>query len=1050
MPRLNLILLGPPRIEHDDVQIKLDTKKAFAFLTYLALNRQTHRRDSLVDLLWPNSDQRNGRALLRSCLHNINKVLGDGTLHSDRETVALNPDTDLRVDVDQFRSLLAECKTHGHPSDDVCLSCLKPLKDAVGLYHGDFLQGFSLKDSVVFDDWQSTQSQSLRSDLDVGLERLIRCLRIEGDLEKAIEYGRRWLELEATNEEAHRQLVELYARSGRRNTALRQYEECVRILEEEKSSSPQEETVRLYEEIQSNTFPEGKAFSQAKDIPQEKDSSTEKSLSAKTQVKVDNSQSQKTDQVTRHNLPRQLTSFVGRKKEIAEVKRLLSTTYLLTLTGSGGCGKTRLALEVATQLVGEYEDGVWVVELASLSDPALVPQEVASALNVSEQPDRSLSDTLSDYLKSKSTLLILDNCEHLIGACATLTENLLRSCPDLKIIAGSREALGIPGELTYRVPSLSLPDPEDLPALENIREYEALSLFIERASFNQPTFVVTDENIEALTQICHRLDGIPLALELAAARVKTLSTEQILERLDDRFRLLTGGSRTALPRQQTLRSTIDWSYNQLSEKESALFNRLSVFIGGWTLEAAEAICSGEGLEEYEILDLLTQLMEKSLAVIEDASSKEEGEARYHLLETVRQYGRDKLLESGEASVLRDRHLEWYLELAERLEPELLGPDQVELLDWLETEHDNMKAALEWSQGSGGKRGSPDSQESPDSRSPIADRGLRLAGALGLFWWARGYDSEGQKWLEEALSAGTISVGMRSARAKALYFEGWILNFKGDYGGAVEVLEESLALYRELEENDSIGWPLNLLGIITWQKGDYVRGRAMLEESLSMHRESGDKLWIAASLFCLGILERHYGDYERAKVLLEENLALNRELGNKGFIHVSLMDLGYIACSQGDYDRAKKLGEEGLSYFREIGNKRVIGLMLRLLAFVALGGDENDRASDLFKEGLTLCWESGAKLETIQMLEGLARVAVVQEDHERSARLLGAAEGIRDAIGAPLPPADYDEHEGTVTFLKAELGEEAFAAVWTEGGALALEEAVEYALTAEVD
>ena len=1040
MFNLKLILLGPPRIERDGVTIKLDTKKTFALFTYLTLTRQTHRRDSLVDLLWPHSDQTNGRALLRGCLHNINKVLGDGLLDSDRETVTLDPNADLWVDVDEFRDFIAKCKTHGHPSDKVCPSCLKPLKDAVGLYHGDFLSGFNLKDSVLFDDWQSAQSQSMKSSLDVGFERLIRCLREEGELEKAIDYAQRWLELEASNEAAHRQLMELYARSGGTAAALRQYEECVRILEEETDSSPQEETIRLYEKIKSN------AFSEEKTSPSEEASPTEREMETEPTPEPRDT--------FPNNLPLQLTSFIGRVREIAEIKRLLSTTRSLTLTGAGGCGKTRLALEVAAQLVEEYEDGVWVVELASLSDPALVPQEVALALDVSEQPGRSFSDTLSDYLKSKSTLLILDNCEHVIDVCATFSETLLRSCPNLKIIASSREALGIAGELTYRVPSMSLPDPKELPILENIGEYEALSLFIERAAFNEPTFAVTVGNIEALTQICHRLDGIPLALELAAARVKALSPEQILERLDDRFRLLTGGSRTALPRQQTLRSTIDWSYNQLSEKEKVLFNRTSVFMGGWNLDAAEAICADEGIEDYEVLDLLTQLEEKSLVVLEKASSKEDvspkgkgvGEARYRLLETVRQYSRDKLLESGEASTIRDRHLEWYLELAELWGPGILGPDQVEFLDRLETEYDNMRSALEWSQGSGGESGSGDSGKSlSDSHSPSSERGLQLAAALGWFWWARGYNSEGQKWLEEALSAGTKSAETKSARAKALYFAGWLLNFKCDYRQAVEVLEESLALCRELGDLRGIGLSRALLGTISWQQGDYVRGRALIEENISISREWEDKTWIAGSLGGLGVIERHYGDYERAKALLEEALALFRELGNNFLINVQLLDLGLVACSQGDYERAKRLGEESLSYFREEGNKRVIGLLLRLLGLVALGGDEHDRASDLFREGLVLSGEEGAKLEMVQIVEGLARVAVVQEGHERSARLLGASEGIREAIGAPLPPADHDEHEETVTTLRAELGEEAFAAGWTEGRAMSMEEAVEYAL-----
>ena len=1036
MSNLNLILLGPPRIERDGVTIKLDTKKTFALFTYLTLTRQTHRRDSLVDLLWPHSDQTNGRALLRGCLHNINKVLGDGTLESDRETVTLDPNVDLWVDVNEFRNFLAKCKTHGHPSDDVCPSCLKPLKDAVGLYHGDFLSGFSLKDSVLFDDWQSAQSQSLRSDLDVGLKRLIRCLGEEGELEKAIDYARRWLELEATNEEAHRQLMELYARSGQRNTALRQYEDYVKALKEMKDDSPQEETVRLYQEIKGDTF------------------SAEKTFSKKMKVEVEELHSQKAHQVLRHNLPHQLTSFIGREREMREIKALLSKTYLLTLTGAGGSGKTRLGLQLAADLIEQYEDGVWVVELAPLSDPELVPQEVASALDVHEVPGSPIVGTLLNYLRSKELLLIIDNCEHLIEASVTLSDTLLHACPNLKILATSREGLGIAGELTYRVPSLSLPDPEYLPSLGNLGEYEAVNLFVERALFSRPSFAVTDRNAQALVQICQRLDGIPLAIELAAARVKALLVDQILERLDDNFSLLTGGSRTALPRQQTLRATMDWSYNLLKQSEKLLLSRLSVFAGGWTLQAAEGVGGGQGIEEDEVLDLLTGLVDKSLVMTEEV----DGKGRYRLLETARQYSRDKLLEFGGAASLRTRHLEWYLGLAENVDAELFrGKDQLVWLDRLEVEHDNFRAALEWSQRVGDERGSmsdpqesPDSPESPDSRSPSVELGLRLAGALGGFWIIRNYYNEGYQWLEGALSRSNrapVSALTMPARAKAIFRSGWILSLKGDKERAVKLTDESLALYRELEDKGGVSQSLSQLGTISWRQGNYVQGRALLEESLSLFQEMEDKIAIALSYFRLGVLERHYGDYERAEALLDKSLEMNRKLVNKVGILFALLDLGHINYNQGNFIQAKEMGEEGLSLLREIGgDKRDISVFLRLLGLVALGQGDHVRASELLRKSMFLFHECGAKWEMVQMLEGLAGVSVAQGEWERGARLLGAAEFQREDISAPLPPCDRDDYERSVAAARSKLGEEAFAAEWPEGRRMTLEEAVEFALS----
>ncbi|MGE5264534.1 MAG: ATP-binding protein, partial [Acidobacteriota bacterium] len=383
-----------------------------------------------------------------------------------------------------------------------------------------------------------------------------------------------------------------------------------------------------------------------------------------------------------NNLPIQLTSFVGREKEIVQLKHQLTTTRLLTLTGSGGTGKTRLSLQVAAEVLDTFKDGVWFVELAPVADPALLPQTVAFALGVPEQPGRAILDLLIDHVRAKQLLLILDNCEHLIDACAKLVDKLLRAAPDLKIVTSSREDLGIAGETVHRVPSLSVFEPGQAPTLDAILHSECVRLFLERASAVQSSFQLTEKNAPSIAQICRRLDGIPLAVELAAARVKVFSPEQIASRLDNRFGLLTGGSRTALPRQQTLRALIDWSYDLLSEPEKTLLRRLAVFSSGWTFEAAEAVCAGEGIEQANVLDLLSHLVDKSLVVVEESDA--EG-ARYRLLETIRQYARDKLLESGESVRVRDRHLAFYLEFAEHNEPNLFIPDEIEWLDRREPE-----------------------------------------------------------------------------------------------------------------------------------------------------------------------------------------------------------------------------------------------------------------------------------------------------------------------------------------------------------------------------
>ena len=1091
MSRLTLFLLGPPRIECDGVPMKkVDTRKAIALLAYLAITHKIHSRDSIITLLWPQFDESRARNALRHTLYVLNQSLEGDWLEVDRKSIGLDPHADIWLDIDEFHGYLKECGNHGHEVVETCPDCVKPLTEAVEVYRGDFLSGFSLKDSVNFDDWQFSQTQSLRSEIVSGLERLVSCLSEGGENEKAIGYGKRWLELDRADELAHRHLMELYAKTGQRTAALRQYEECVRVLEKELSEFPKEETLQLYEAIKGN------AFSTDRDVEAFEVSSISKPLDA-----------------PKHNLPRQLTSFIGRKCEVKEVKGLLSTTYLLTLTGSGGCGKTRLALEVAADLIDKYADGVWLVELASLSDPALVAQEVASALDVSEQPGRPLTDTLSNYLKSKQLLLVLDNCEHLIKACATLTDNLLSACPNLKILSASREGLGIGGELTYQVPSLSTPDPDHYLIAENIREYEALCLFIERASFSQPTFAVTDTNARALAQICQRLDGIPLAIELAAARMKALTVDQILARLDDRFRLLTGGSRTALPRQQTLRATIDWSYNQLSEKECILLNRLSVFMGGWTLEAAEEICAGEDIEEYEVLDFLMGLVDKSLVMAEEASSLEKTasvedskEVQYRLLETVRQYSREKLADSGEVATLRNFHLKWYLGLAEEAEPQLHGPDQVEWLNKLEVEHDNMRAALEWS------------QENVEKES-----GLRLAGSLWWFWYVRSYFSEGNRLLE-GLLAGSKGASA-SFRAKLILGAGVLANRQGDWKRATVVLEESLALYRETGDEGGISnslrylgtvaryqgdldratilleeslflfrksgdrrgtaWSLLSLGHTVHHKGDYVRAAALFEESLPLCRKMGDKGGIAYSLRYLGLMAMNQGDYVRAMALLEECLDIGRELGDKDSMAWSLTNLGIVVLKQGDFRTARSFPEESLALFRELGIKHGIAGSLNLLGEVALKQGDNETARSLLEESLAISREVGSKnfvaeslrnlgelaqqqgdypraVELYQEsmtlrkkigdkkgiatdLEGLARTAGSQKQPKRASRLFGVAGALREVIGAPIAPVDRDEFDRSVAAVRAQLEEEAFTAAWAEGRKMSIEEAITYAL-----
>ncbi len=688
-----------------------------------------------------------------------------------------------------------------------------------------------------------------------------------------------------------------------------------------------------------------------------------------------------------NNLPVQLTSFIGREQEQAEVRRLLSATRLLTLTGSGGAGKTRLALQVAADVTKGYPDGVWLAELAPIADPALVPKTVASALGVPEQPGRDMTETLVDALRPKALLLVLDNCEHLLAACADLAAALLRACPQVLILATSREGLGVPGETVWRVPSLSLPDDvHHLPSSVDLVLYDAVRLFVDRAVVTTPGFAVTNQNAPAVAQVCKRLDGIPLAIELAAARVKVLAVEQIAARLDDRFRLLTGGSRTVLPRHQTLQAAMDWSYHLLSEPERMLLRRLSVFTGGWTLEAAEAVSSGNGVETDKILDLLTSLVDKSLVLAET----QRGEARHRLLETVRQYGRDRLGEAHEAAIVRRRHRDWYLRLAEEAEPNLRGPEQLAWLERLETEHDNFRAALEWS----------------TTESDGAEATVRLAGALYWFWFVRGYWTEARRWLDTALARGTDASPfvLPKTIAAAVYFA-WRL---GDHARATALGEQGLALCRRLGDQKHAASLLIWLGISALRQGNDDRARALYEESLHSSRALGDTWLTALALSQLGILASHLSDHEEASRLLTESLALMKALGDRYMIAYILSIQGGAARRQGDTEQAAARYVESLVLSRP------------------------------FVEW----WTSG------RSLEGLAWVASVKGHLQKAARLFGAAEVVRETVGDYITVLARPTHESCVASVRAGMGDAAFSAAWAEGRAMTLEQAIEYALTVE--
>ncbi len=683
-----------------------------------------------------------------------------------------------------------------------------------------------------------------------------------------------------------------------------------------------------------------------------------------------------------NNLPVQITSFVGRGGESAQVKALLGTTRLLSVTGPGGAGKTRLALQVAADMLEGDGDGVWLAELAPLSDPALVPQEVASALGVREEPGRELTLTLRDFLRPKRLLLVLDNCEHLLGACAALADLLLRTCPGVTLLATSRSPLGIAGETTFPVPSLSLPDLKNLPPAEGLSQYEAVALFIQRAQAAQPSFAVTNANAPAVAQICHRLDGIPLALELAAARVRSLHVEQLAARLDDRFRLLTGGSRAALPRQQTLRALVDWSYALLSDREKTLLRRLAVFAGGWTLDAAEAVCAGNGvapediehgeIEGGEVLDGLTSLVDKSLVGYDDA----DGQPRYRLLETIRQYAQERLAASEDEAATRERHATFFLRLVEDLEraARAEGGEREDWYECMEVEQENVRVALAWCRSAPG----------------AAETGMALAGASFWYWYYSGRFSEGRACLEAELGVPVDTTPC--ARAKALAGAGCMALMLNDYNGARVRLGESVTLCREAEDNHSLGLALFLLGMLHTYAGDLATGKRLSEEARALSRTHGSQVILGYCLVMLGLHAAMEGDEALAETLFLESITLGRALRNKPHIGIALVRLGDLRQNQGRHEEAWSAYAECLTYSR--------------------GGE--------------------SVLTLARCLHGLAGLWAVRGDWPRTVRLLSATGALFARMGASMPSFEAAVYERNIAAARVAVAEDVFRNAWSMG------------------
>jgi predicted ATPase/class 3 adenylate cyclase len=728
----------------------------------------------------------------------------------------------------------------------------------------------------------------------------------------------------------------------------------------------------------------------------------------------------------RNNLPLQPTPLIGREKEVSEVCDLLrgDETRLLTLTGPGGIGKTRLALQVAADLLEDFPEGTFFAPLATLSEADLLLAALAETLGVKETAEQPLDEILKDYLKERRLLLVLDNFEQVLGAAPTVT-GLLAGAPGLKVLATSRAPLGLYGEHVFPVPPLTLPNLKRPPPLERLTQYEAVGLFVERARAIKPDFKVTNESAPAVAEICVRLDGLPLAIELAAARITMLPPRAMLQRLGTRLKLLTGGARDLPERQRTLRATIEWSFALLDEDEQVLFGRLAVFSGGRTLEAIEAICDAEGDLPVDAFEGVSSLVDKSLIRQEEGPG---GEPRFVMLETVHEFAREKLQESGEAEEIKRTHAQYFLTLAEEGYPELRGPDQLEWLERLEAEHDNMRAALSWA-----------------LERKEAEVALRLGGALSWFWSVRGYYAEGRRWLEEALAMeGRMSP---EVRAMALAMTGALALQQGDLDRAKEACEEGLELLahegREASEAKLI--LLAMLGSVALERGEHGQATHLVEESLALSRQMSDTWWLASSLANLALVIHSQGDYARATELYEQSMELFVEQGDKQSLAFCLNNLARVGYSQGDLGRATQLTEQGVAVSRELGSRGDVALGLCNLGWIALLQDNLGKAADLYRESLSLSWDTGLNPIVQSVLEGLACLAGVKGDTERAARLWGAAQVLHETKDIPRDTDFLAEADARISLVRSGMGEEAWEEAWRKGRAMTLDEAVSYAL-----
>ncbi len=1000
MTILSIRLLGTFQVLRDHATVDFRSNKERLLLAYLVVERgRPHQREALTALFWPEQGAVEAGANFRKTLHRLRVSLGDdgaepyllvtpGQVQFNPACFQASVGPQVQVDVDVFEQLMNQVKQHPHRRVEICRTCQAKLGQAVEIYGGDFLRGLSLPDTLEFEDWCVLRREGLHYQALAALESLAEHALRRSQWEQALGQARRLIALEPLREDAQRQIMLALYLSGQSMAALKQYHSCVKILRNELGVEPANETRMLFEQIRAGA-----------DLPE----------------RIRQSQ---------HNLPEPTAPLVGRTVELEQISDLLTLLphRLISLVGFGGMGKTRLALQAAIDNRYAFKDRVAWIELAPLNDPKMVPQTILATLSIPNRANRSPLDTLIDALVDKEALLVLDNCEHLIQSCAQVMDSLLRACPHLVILATSREPLRLPQEKSLLLSPLPVPD-AGLKELDALRQNDAVRLFTQRVAAVHPSFELTPANANWVTLICQRLDGIPLALEMCAARARTFSMEQLAIRLDNRFYFLSEGSRVALPRQQTLLATVDWSYDLLSSDEQALLRCLSVFVGGWSLEAAEAVAGGCLHDEQtpNVCDSLAHLVDKSFVTVDFHLPK----PRYTMLETIRQFANQKLTALGEDALARHNHRAYFL--AQAANPALYEPGAWAVSQQMERDHDNFQAAL------------ADAIQCNDR-----ENALRLGIGLGRFWELGGYWSEGQQWLERslALPPGPLQ-GVDRLTQQALNVSSLLAQRQGHFDQARQWAQAALELAQGQGDGPAAIQSLNNLGHIAYNQGDYEQVRAVVlesirqfdisagadpgcladawrlwgnaafnqanfiearhsyEKSLAIYRQQDDQRNIAIMLNNLGLVNLYLGEIAQSQSNCQKGLALSEKINDQRSVAITRLSLGHIALNQNDLKQARSDYSASCLIFSNLGDLPLEAVVHFYIGMTALRGEFFEEAHLHFLKSLEQRRRLQSKQGIAEALHGLGHLAMAQGQFERAQALMKEALAARVELGDKL-------------------------------------------------